>query len=391
MLRVPVTTHDEEDNMQGKRTRALDSRNRPVPGLYIRDGRYIAGAKLDGVWTMKTLEAETLTEARHERESWLAGLREGRIASPSAATFAAVFEDWQESRRISERTRTHERHLLAKRLGTLTSRRVQDVTPTDLATVLREQRKHYADLSCLQTYRLLAGTFAHALRRGLVSRNPIDGLAPSELPSRSSKRAVARLDADAIGRLVDAAGRLRWRIAFGLAGYAGLRLGEIRGLRWEDVDLVAGTITVSRSALPDGTVKQPKTAAGTRDVPILPALRRLLVAWKLESPRTLPDDLVVATVDGLPVQERNVRRAFAQARKTAGLDGLEERLSMHALRHSFASLLATDLELAPTTLAAIIGHTDAGFTLRVYARDARDTAQVVEDVLSRAAVAGVAK
>jgi integrase len=62
---------------------------------------------------------------------------------------------------------------------------------------------------------------------------------------------------------------------------------------------------------------------------------------------------------------------------------------MHALRHSFASLLATDLELAPTTLARLIGHADAGFTLRVYARDTRDTGAVVSDVLARAADAGV--
>jgi integrase len=62
---------------------------------------------------------------------------------------------------------------------------------------------------------------------------------------------------------------------------------------------------------------------------------------------------------------------------------------MHALRHSFASLLATDLELPATTLAQLIGHTDAGFTLRVYARDARDTATVVADVLVRAETAGV--
>lgn len=145
----------------------------------------------------------------------------------------------------------------------------------------------------------------------------------------------------------------------------------------------------SRSALPDGTIKTPKTTAGIRTVPQLPTLRRLLVAWKLESPRSRPDDLVIATVDGKPVQERNVRRAFVQARKAAGFDGGEDRLSMHALRHSFASLLATDLELPVTTLAAIIGHTDAGFTLRTYARDARDTATVVADVLARANSAGV--
>lgn len=64
---------------------------------------------------------------------------------------------------------------------------------------------------------------------------------------------------------------------------------------------------------------------------------------------------------------------------------------MHALRHSFASLLATDLQLPPTTLAQLIGHANAGCTLRVYARDTRDPAAVVADVLARAAGAGVAK
>ena len=101
---VPAT-HDQEDNMQGKRTRACDSRGRPVPGLYVRDGRYIAGGMADGRWTMHNLDADTLTEARRERDSWLAGLREGRIATPARATFGDVFADWQDARNLSKRTR----------------------------------------------------------------------------------------------------------------------------------------------------------------------------------------------------------------------------------------------------------------------------------------------
>jgi integrase len=146
---------------------------------------------------------------------------------------------------------------------------------------------------------------------------------------------------------------------------------------------------VERSLLPDGTPKPPKTAAGVRTIPLLPALRRLLVAWRLRSPRTGPDDLVIATVDGGPVQERNLRRALDDAKTTAKLDGGEERLSWHSLRHSFASMLATDLELPSTTLARLTGHADAGFTLRIYARDARDEKTLVEDVLIRAAAAEV--
>jgi integrase len=64
-------------------------------------------------------------------------------------------------------------------------------------------------------------------------------------------------------------------------------------------------------------------------------------------------------------------------------------LSWHSLRHSYASMLATDLDLPATTLARLTGHADAGFTLKVYAKDGRDEAAVVADVLKRAAEGGI--
>jgi integrase len=140
--------------------------------------------------------------------------------------------------------------------------------------------------------------------------------------------------------------------------------------------------------LPDGTVKATKTKAGVRDVTLLPRLRRLLSEWRLASPNSRPGDLVFATVDGKPLAERNVRRALDKAKTAAGLDGLEERLSMHALRHSFLSLAATSMELPDTTLARIAGHTNPAVTMRLYARDRRDQERVNEDVLTRAAAAG---
>ena len=76
---------------QGPRSRALDSRGRPVPGLYVRDGKFIAGWQENDRWRMQTLQAETLTAAKRERESLLSGLREGRIAAKDGATFADVF------------------------------------------------------------------------------------------------------------------------------------------------------------------------------------------------------------------------------------------------------------------------------------------------------------
>jgi integrase len=377
--------------MQGKRTRALDSRGRPIPGLYVRDGRFIAGFNCPrvGRWRMETLGAETITEARRERDSLLAGLREARVAAPDRATFADVFSEYQAARNLSQRTSAHELDLVGWHLSTLKTRRVQDVTASEVAWLLRGMRDTYSAWTCVAVYRILRGTFALAVRRGILTRSPVEGLARSEIPKQRNARTIAVLDAERMAKLVAAGGSERWRAALALAGYGGLRLGELRALTWADVDLEAGTLTVRRSLLRDGTPKPPKTDAGTRTVPILPALRRRLVAWKLRSPKAKPTDPVVATGDGGPVQERNLRRALDDAKETAGLGETEERLSWHSLRHSFASMLATDLSLPATTLARLTGHADAGFTLRVYARDGRDDVALVEDVLARAAGAGI--
>lgn len=383
------TTH-EEDDMQGKRTRARDSRGRAVPGLYVRDGRFIAGYQADGKWHMHTLDAETLTEARRERESIVAALREQRAAAPSRATFAEVFAEYQASRVLSERTRRHERHLLDRHLETIKTRRVQDVTASEVAHRMRELRDTYSPWTCVAVYRILAGTFALAVRRRILTRSPIDGLAPSERPKQRNVKRIAVLDPATIAKLTKAGATSRWQAALGLAGYAGLRLGEIRALRWEDVDLAANVIRVRRSLLPDGIAKTPKTEAGVREVPLLPALRRLLVAWKVKAPHSQPQELVIGTADGKPVAERNLRRALEDAKTKAKLDGGDDRLSWHSLRHSFASMLATDLELPATTLARLTGHADAGFTLRVYARDERKPETLVADVLARASGSGVA-
>jgi integrase len=245
-------------------------------------------------------------------------------------------------------------------------------------------RGTHSSWTCVAVYRIIAGTFALAVRRGIVTRNPVEGLTPSERPKQRNQKKIAVLDGKEMERLVAAGSTERWRAAIGLACFAGLRLGEIRGLRWGDLDLEGNAITISRSLLPDGTPKPPKTEAGIRVIALLPSLRRRLIEWKVRSPRTDDEHYVICTHDGSPVLQRNVQRALSAAKKKAGLDGGEARLSWHSLRHSFVSMLATDLDIAATTLARISGHADAGFTLRVYARDARDDAVIVKNVLDRA-------
>ena len=101
--------------------------------------------------------------------------------------------------------------------------------------------------------------------------------------------------------------------------FSGLRVGELCALRWRDVDLAAGRITVRAS----------KTDAGMRRVDMVPALRDELVAHTTTGLDVRPDVLVL-------------QPAIAEANETLTNRGdlpLPERLTLHGLRHTFVSLL----------------------------------------------------
>jgi integrase len=387
-----------KDSPRAKRTRALDSRGRPVPGIYMRPGEgFYAGLQVDGRWTMQRLAARTLTEAKRERASLLAALDEGRAVARDGSTFESLFTEWQGARRISERTAEHERHLLDRHLKALKARRVQDVDARALARLLRGLRertvdgkpKPYSPWTMTAVYRIIVGTFTFAAKRGVIARSPADGLVDTEKPQQKNQKEIALLDSEKMTALVRAGASERWRAALGLAGYAALRLGEIRGLKWSDVSFTENTISVRRSLLPSGEPKATKSEAGTRTVTLYPELRRVLRRWQIKSPYTAPDDYIVCAAGGVPVMERNLRRALAAAIAAAGIAPGEKRLSWHALRHSAGSIWLTEQREAHTTVSAMMGHSNPAFTLKCYGRDPRDEQTIVADVLKRAAEAGI--
>jgi integrase len=157
-----------------------------------------------------------------------------------------------------------------------------------------------------------------------------------------------------------------------VCAYAGLRLSEALGLRWRDVDLKAGTLTVSAQLGPDGDRVPLKTAASAATVPMLPVLAAELRAHRCSFAEQAlswvrPDALVFTTSRGKPHGRRNVLRAVYAAGDDAGLnrDGLE-RVGVHDLRHSFVAVaLAAGLTLPEA--AALARHANPRVTATVYA------------------------
>jgi integrase len=210
----------------------------------------------------------------------------------------------------------------------------------------------------------LSGCLRTAKRRGLIAANPVAELNRDERPAQTA-RDKRVLTEDEIARLLEVGESFRTMIAVMI--FSGLRIGEVLGLRWTDIDTDEGFIRVKSQLNLKRELVQTKTASGRRDVVMAPQLAKLLLEHKMASRRKTAEDFVFPAPDGRGRDQRSTSRGIERALKRAGLDG--QRLSAHAFRHTFASLLIVGLKLDPVAVAKQIGHSNPATTLRVYSHE----------------------
>jgi integrase len=224
----------------------------------------------------------TPTAAKIWRQDASVALRNGTLRASDGRTVAQVAAEWLEGARRGEirnrsgdpykqsAIRTYEQSLrlrILPGLGRMKFTAVRRIDLQDFADRLHAGGEMSASgVQC--TLLPLRAMYRRALARGEVAINPTGGL---ELPAIRSRRDRIASPEEA-ARLLDALqerDRPLWATAF----YAGLRRGELMGLRWEDVDLDAGVIRVRRGwDAKEGEIA-PKSAQGTRTVPIPGVLR----------------------------------------------------------------------------------------------------------------------
>jgi integrase len=125
-----------------------------------------------------------------------------------------------------------------------------------------------------------------------------------------------------------------------------------------------------------------KTEAGKREVILAPALATTLGQLWLASRFKAPNDFVFVNTVGRGLDYRDVGEGFRQALKRAGLAGGARRLTLHSLRHGYASLLiASGLDVV--FVSRQLGHANPNITLEVYAHlfERGDHAQAASDAL----------
>jgi integrase len=318
-------------------------------------------------------------EALAKQAELRAKLARGERLAPRTVKFREVAEQWVASKRhLRSWTRKSYRRSLDRvlfpRFGHL---KLAQITPDRIAELIRDLEAEGLAAATIDNYlKPLNGTFVYAIRHGLAGHNPVAALTPDDRP-RGPRRREHRIWSPAdIQALLEGCERLArqpkskydYTPLIRTAVYTGLRIGELLGLRWGDIDLQEGVIHVQRQWTREGVVAEPKTPTANRRVPLAPEMVKQLAALKLRSPFSADDDFVFASKTGeTPVCPVNVRRrGFHEAVKLAGLDRpVEPKLTFHDLRHAFASIMI-ERGVSSTVLAAIMGHTNSSITETIY-------------------------
>jgi integrase len=149
-----------------------------------------------------------------------------------------------------------------------------------------------------------------------------------------------------------------------VAIFTGLRISELRGLRWCDVDLKAGEIHVRQRADRYRVIGSPKSAAAQRTVPFGKFVSNTLKEWKLQAKNSLVFPNTVGRIDD---REKMAKNGLRAAQVAGGMGS--KYPGFHCLRHFFASW-CIDRGLPPKVIQERLGHSSITLTFDVYAGNA---------------------
>jgi integrase len=355
----------------GKRGNGEGGISRRKDGLYM--ARYTVqtatGAKRKAVYGKTRKEAaEKLTKALADRDM-------GLVLEGENRTLAAFLDGWLEGTvKGSVKATTYESYERLIRCHIkpeLGRRKLKTLAPDHVqALYQRKLDSGLAPGTVRQIHSVLSRALDQAVKWGTVPRN----VCKVTTPPKPDAEEIRPLDAEQARQLLRTAGGERFEALYVLAVTAGLRIGELLALRWQDVDLEASGATLrvrrTKSTAKSGPVfTTPKNGKGrsirlTRHaIEALKAHRATQNVERLKAGVLWQDNgLVFCTHGGRPLDSHNVARtSFKPLLKRADLPDIR----FHDLRHTCATLLLSRGH-HPKLVQELLGHASVALTLDRY-------------------------
>ncbi|BBL79083.1 Tyrosine recombinase XerC [Rubrobacter xylanophilus DSM 9941] len=321
-----------------------------------------------------TLYGKTRREVAEKLAKAIADRNGGIVYDAGKLTVGEYLDRWlSDSVRDTVRQRTYERYESIVRVHikpTLGRIKLKTLAPAHVRGLYREKLGAGLSPRTVQYIHVtLHKALKQAVRDELIPRNASEAIkAP-----RPTKKEIRPLSPDQARAFLDAARGDRFETLYVLAVHCGLREGELLGLKWEDVDLDAGTLAVRRTLSETRTghrFEAPKNGKGRRiklTTGAMKALRRHRKAQLEERLRAagLWEDhgLVFPNQVGKTMNAKNLTaRSFKQILERAGLP---RTVRVHDLRHTCATILLK-VGQHPKYVQELLGHANIGITLDTY-------------------------
>lgn len=311
----------------------------------------------------------------------------------STETVAAYMAGWLRSNAPAWKQSTrdfYEKYTRVHVIPALGDQRLDRLSGQSIQMVLDAKRRAgLSETTVGHIYAVLHAALESAVNFDLLLKNP---LRPIRKP-RQTHRTNDTFTRPEAWRFLAAAGGDRMGALYVVALSTGMRQGELLALRWRDVRLDEGSLSVRETLQRRGDTSAPKTRAGSRRVALSPmalealAAHRARQAQERRSVDGWTGDLVFPDEAGQPYSANRLRKAYQRILRKAGLADIR----FHDLRHTCATL-ALEAGVNPKAVSEMLGHSRVQVTLDLYGHVTpimhQQVARTMQDILSETAVDG---
>lgn len=329
--------------------------------------------------------------SKQEASDWITqqqnSILQGTFVEPKAITLGTWLVTWlRDYKKPTLSQRTFERYTeLARLCKSIASYRLQALNAPliqNLYSSLMQERGLSAS-TVSKVHRLLHAAFRKAWQIDLVPRNIIDAVDP---PRYQQNHEIKTFSKEEISKILDVAKTFAYGHYYAmllLAVTTGMRMGEILGLRWCDVDVRKREISIRQnlqlSAIKGIIFNPPKTKAGRRTITVPTETINALLELKHKRKVEAIEGLVFTTVKGNhPYSPRNIEHTWKRIMEHADIP----YRNFHVFRHTHATdLLAAGIPIVE--VAHRLGHSRISHTLELYGHAIPRYDQQIADQVSK--------
>ena len=359
---------------------AVDKRGRKLPkGIRQRSETY------EGRFTYKgqaySVHGNTITETQKKMTDLKYKLQHGLFVESSKTTLNEWFEIWlkvYKKNKLKKGTiSTYKKqysYMVKEKLG---KKYITDIRGEHIQTLYNDLvEEEYAVSSIKIVAAILSGCFKQAFKNGLIERNPVK---LAEVPSDKEEHIMKAMTKEEQHMFMEYAKDSYLFNFYSMLLRTGLRNGELRGLKFSDIDKKKRVIHIRRTLKyeeGEGYYEDtPKTKSSRRDIPLTRDVEKLLDAQKYYWGEKIVNirRYVFCTEEGKPLSRDRVQYEIDRIIKQINQSGNEfERITPHVFRHTFATR-AIESGMKPQTLKAIMGHSSLSMTMDLYSHVMPDT------------------